>query len=107
MEAYQDFSYVYDEFMDNTPYEQWCEYLCESINKYGVSKPDRESKDVWEKNVPQKDVLESEKNLVVDLGCGTGTLTSALYQKGYDMIGVDLSEEMLSVAQKKGLLFTV
>ena len=46
-------------------------------------------------------ILESERNLVVDLGCGTGTLTQMLYQKGYDMIGVDNSEEMLSVAMEK------
>ena len=91
MEAYGDFAYVYDEFMDNTPYEEWCGYLCESIEKYGVSRPDREA----------KDVLESEKNLVVDLGCGTGTLTQMLYEAGYDMIGVDNSEEMLSVAMEK------
>ncbi len=91
MEAYSDFAYVYDEFMDNTPYEKWCEYLCESIRKYGVSRPDREA----------KDILESEKNLVVDLGCGTGTLTQMLYEAGYDMIGVDNSEEMLSVAMEK------
>ena len=79
MEAYQDFAYVYDEFMDATPYAEWCDRICKLISKYGVSKPER--------NVD--DVLDSEKNLVVDLGCGTGTLTSALYQKGYDMIGVD------------------
>ena len=91
MEAYGDFAYVYDEFMDNTPYEQWCKYLCESINKYGVSKPDQNA----------EDVLESEKNLVVDLGCGTGTLTQMLYKLGYDMIGVDNSGEMLNVAMEK------
>ncbi len=91
MEAYGDFAYVYDEFMDNTPYEEWCEYLCESIKKYGVSRPQRGA----------GDVLESEKNLVVDLGCGTGTLTQMLYEVGYDMIGVDNSEEMLSVAMDK------
>ncbi len=91
MEAYSDFAYVYDEFMDNTPYEQWCGYLCESIKKHGISRPDREA----------KDLLESEKNLVVDLGCGTGTLTQMLYDSGYDMIGVDNSEEMLSVAMAK------
>lgn len=91
MEAYGDFAYVYDQFMDNTPYEQWCGYLRESIDKYGVSKPGRNS----------ADALESEKNLVVDLGCGTGTLTQMLYEAGYDMIGVDNSEEMLSVAMEK------
>ena len=42
-----------------------------------------------------------ERNLVVDLGCGTGTLTELLYQKGYDCIGVDNSEEMLGIAMEK------
>lgn len=91
MEAYQDFAYVYDEFMDATPYEEWCERICKLITEYGVSKPQRDS----------EDVLDSEKNLVLDLGCGTGTLTSALYQKGYDMIGVDNSESMLAIAMEK------
>lgn len=91
MEAYGDFAYVYDEFMDNTPYELWCDYLKESIEKYGVSKP----------NEASEDTLSSEKNLVVDLGCGTGTLTQMLYDAGFDMIGVDNSEEMLSVAMEK------
>ena len=91
MEAYQDFAYVYDEFMDETPYEEWCLRIEELIKKYGVSKPQRSA----------ENVLESEKNLVVDLGCGTGTLTQLLYQKGYDMIGVDCSESMLSIAMEK------
>ena len=91
MEAYQDFAYVYDEFMDETPYEDWCERTDALIRKYGVSKPQRNA----------EDVLDSEKNLVVDLGCGTGTLTELLYEKGYDMIGVDNSESMLGIAMEK------
>ena len=91
MESYQDFAYVYDEFMDATPYEEWCNRIDSLIEKYGVSKKQRNA----------KDVLESEKNLVVDLGCGTGTLTEMLYQKGYDMIGIDNSESMLAVAMEK------
>lgn len=91
MESYQDFAYVYDEFMDETPYDEWCERIDTLIKKYGVSKPVR----------GVTDTLESEKNLVVDLGCGTGTLTEMLYEKGYDMIGVDNSESMLSVAMEK------
>ncbi len=91
MEAYQDFAYVYDEFMDETPYEEWCQRIDELIRCYGVSKPQRDA----------KGVLDSEKNLVVDLGCGTGTLTELLYEKGYDMIGVDYSESMLGIAMEK------
>jgi len=88
---YRDFAYVYDELMDATPYEEWCEFLVKLIEKYGVSKPER--------NVA--DVLDSERNLVVDLGCGTGTLTELLYQKGYDCIGIDNSESMLDIAMEK------
>lgn len=91
MEAYQDFAYVYDELMDATPYEEWCEFLAGLIEKYGVSKPERNA----------KEVLDSERNLVLELGCGTGTLTELLYQKGYDMIGVDSSDAMLNIAMEK------
>lgn len=49
----------------------------------------------------RKEFWDSERNLVVDLGCGTGTLTELLYQKGYDCIGVDNSEEMLGIAMEK------
>lgn len=91
MEAYQDFSYVYDEFMDETPYDEWCERIDALIKKYGVSEAKR----------GVKEVLDSERNLVVDLGCGTGTLTELMYQKGYDMIGVDNSESMLGIAMDK------
>ena len=89
-EAYSDFAAVYDELMDNTPYDQWCERLDMLIRKYGVSRPEKDS----------EALLDSEKNLVLDLGCGTGTLTELMYQKGYDMIGVDLSESMLNIATK-------
>lgn len=91
MEAYQDFAYVYDEFMDQTPYKEWCERIDALIKKYGVSKPKKTT----------EDTLDSEKNLVVDLGCGTGTLTELLYQKGYDLIGVDNSDSMLGIAMDK------
>lgn len=91
MEMYQDFAKVYDKFMDNTPYEQWAERLDSLIRQYGVSRPERDA----------EGILDSERNLVVDLGCGTGTLTELMYRKGYDMIGVDLSEAMLNLAMAK------
>lgn len=91
MEAYGDFAQVYDKFMDNTPYEEWGARLDSLIQKYGVTSPTRDA----------EDILDSEKNLVVDLGCGTGTLTELMYDKGYDMIGVDLSESMLNIAMEK------
>lgn len=42
-----------------------------------------------------------ENGIVADLGCGTGELTLRLAQAGYDMIAVDLSSEMLSIAREK------
>ena len=88
---YHDFAGVYDELMDNTPYELWGQRLDDLIRRYGVSKPERDV----------EGLLDSERNLVVDLGCGTGTLTELMYGKGYDMIGVDISEEMLNIAMDK------
>lgn len=78
MEAYTDFAYVYDMLMDDTPYEKWCEQVTSVLEKYGIT-----------------------NELVLDLGCGTGTLTELLAKKGYDMIGVDLSGEMLERAMEK------
>lgn len=95
MEAYTDFAEVYDTFMDNAPYEEWAEILSQFIERYGISKP------VLEKDAQKQTALASERNLVLELGCGTGTLTELLYQKGYDMLGVDLSQEMLGIACKK------
>ncbi len=91
MDSYRDFSYVYDELMDETPYEKWCDVLTDLIRKYGVSQPVHNA----------EDPLESERNLVLDLGCGTGTLTELLYEKGFDCIGIDNSEDMLQVAMEK------
>lgn len=91
MEAYGDFAGVYDELMDDTPYDQWAARLDSLIRKYGVSKPERDV----------EGVLDAERNLVVDLGCGTGTLAEIMYGMGYDMVGVDLSESMLNVAMEK------
>lgn len=54
-----------------------------------------------ERHIVQEEALETERNLVLDLGCGTGTLTELLYAKGYDMMGVDNSEEMLRLALEK------
>ena len=78
MEAYTGFAEVYDTFMDNVPYEEWGAYLCGLLEEYGI-----------------------RDGIVADLGCGTGTMTEYLAEKGYDMIGIDASEEMLEIAQEK------
>lgn len=78
MDAYTGFAAVYDMFMDNIPYREWCDYLTGLLREYGVT-----------------------DGLVLDLGCGTGTLTRLLSDRGYDMIGIDVSEEMLQIAMEK------
>ncbi|MCM1136010.1 MAG: class I SAM-dependent methyltransferase [Clostridium sp.] len=100
MEAYTGFAGVYDIFMEDVPYNKWADFLAELIETYGISKPVRREGLIEAEN-PQEGLLASERNLVLDLGCGTGTLTELLYQKGYDMIGVDNSEEMLGAALEK------
>ena len=49
---------------------------------------------IWKK-------YKKEPKLIAELGCGTGNITGRLAKKGYDMIGIDISEEMLSVAREK------
>ena len=78
MEAYTSFAEVYDTFMDNVPYDEWGEYLVSLLKKYGV-----------------------EDGLVLDMGCGTGAMTRYLDAHGYDMTGIDVSEEMLTIAKEK------
>lgn len=78
MEAYTGFALVYDTFMDNIPYEEWGKYLEELLHEYGVT-----------------------GGIMLDIGCGTGTLTELMAKKGYDMIGIDYSEEMLDLALEK------
>lgn len=78
MEAYSSFAAVYDIFMDNIPYEEWAEYLISLLKEYQV-----------------------EDGLVLDMGCGTGSMTELLAEAGYDMIGIDNSQEMLEIAMEK------
>lgn len=100
LDAYTDFASVYDTFMDETPYEEWAEFIHELIKEYGISEVF--GRDLQGENCSDKQkVLDSERNLVLDLGCGTGTLTELLYRRGYDMIGVDYSQDMLNIAMEK------
>ncbi len=85
MNAYTDFAEVYDTFMDNLPYEEWAEVLDSLIRRwYGPASADEDP--------------AGKRLYVVDLGCGTGVITRMMAEKGYDMLGVDLSEDMLAVA---------
>jgi len=76
--SYQDFAYLYDALMQDAPYEEWLKFLEEINVKY-----------------------QHKAKKVLDVGCGTGAIAIPLAQKGLDVIGIDLSEDMLAVAQNK------
>ena len=78
-QAYTGFAEVYDLFMDDVPYEKWCDLICGVLAEHGIC-----------------------GGLIAELGCGTGRMTRLLAQRGYDMIGIDSSQEMLSVARDAG-----
>lgn len=78
MAGYGDFAYYYDLLTENVDYESRCNYITTLLAENGVG-----------------------KGILLDLACGTGTLSLLLSEKGYDVIGVDASEEMLSQAQEK------
>ncbi len=78
MEAYESFAAVYDMFMEDTEYDTWIEYIQE----------------IWKKE-------HLSPKLILELGCGTGNVTGRFAKKGYGMIGIDISEDMLAVAKAK------
>jgi cyclopropane fatty-acyl-phospholipid synthase-like methyltransferase len=64
--------------MDNIPYEEWTDYVKEFFAEEGV-----------------------KDGILLDLGCGTGSVTELLAKSGFDMIGIDNSGEMLEIAMEK------
>lgn len=79
-DSYRNFAQVYDLFMNDVPYEMWTDYLQSLLREYKV-----------------------EDGLVLELGCGTGSVTELLAERGYDMIGIDNSMDMLEIAMEKKL----
>ncbi len=75
---YEGFANVYDQVMDNIPYEDWFERIHEYLKSHGI-----------------------ESGSICELGCGTGTMTELFASAGYQMIGVDVSPEMLALANMK------
>ncbi|GEN86405.1 class I SAM-dependent methyltransferase [Oceanobacillus sp. FSL W8-0428] len=75
--VYHKMAEVYDQLMDNVPYDDWVVLIQQMIAQAG--RP-----------------IQS----IIDLGCGTGVITRKLAAEGYTMTGVDQSSEMLQKAQK-------
>lgn len=79
--AYNQFASIYDELMKDAPYEAWVALTNHILKDKGM------------------DTTVS----VLDLGCGTGEIALRLSKYGYELVGVDYSSEMLSVAQHKAM----
>ena len=80
MSAYETFASVYDIFMEQVEYDQWLNHIHAIWEKFGL-----------------------QPKTVIDLGCGTGSIALPLAKEGYDVIGVDLSPEMLTEADHKAM----
>ncbi len=75
---YSSVARFYDILNDGIDYSAWADFIMKTIEKYSA--------------VPVK--------LALDLGCGTGKMTFALRERGFDMTGIDVSPEMLAEAEK-------
>lgn len=80
MAGYKDFAFFYDLLMKNADYESRFDYIIGLLAENGIG-----------------------EGILLDMACGTGTLSKMFAQKGFDVVGVDASEEMLSKAQEKKL----
>jgi ubiquinone/menaquinone biosynthesis C-methylase UbiE len=74
---YKGFSSIYDIFID-ADYDVWVDYILNIWKRFGKN-----------------------PELVLELACGTGNITTRLAKKDFDMIGIDISEDMLSIARQK------
>ena len=79
-EGYEAIARVYDKLNADIDYEKWADFFERCFDKY----------------------LDKKPQIVLDLACGTGRMTRVLAARGYDMIGVDGSADMLSRAMEEG-----
>lgn len=78
MTSYTSLARFYDSLTSDVPYEQMADYYEGLFRSSSL-----------------------QIKTVLDLACGTGTMLLLLAQRGYDMIGTDLSSDMLAVASEK------
>jgi len=81
MNMYSDLAPFYDSLNGDVDLEKWANYFENQMKKQG--------------RIPFREIL--------DLGCGTGRMTTLLHCRGYDMVGLDLCEEMLAIAHENAL----
>lgn len=78
MSSYNSLAQFYDSLTENVDYKVRSEYISNFFSKYG-----------------------NNGRRVLDLACGTGTISKILNDYGYHVTGIDISDEMLTVAQTK------
>ena len=78
MGSYENFARVYDELMDNVPYEEWADFILAILKKNKIT-----------------------DGLVLELGCGTGEIAIRLAHLGKQVCATDISKDMLEVAKYK------
>ena len=78
MTAYGNLAQFYDRLTDNGEYAKRCDYITDLLSENGVS-----------------------GGILLDLACGTGNFSELFCQKGFDVIGVDISPDMLACAMEK------
>jgi SAM-dependent methyltransferase len=76
--SYEHFAYFYDELMKDAPYDEWVEFVKNRLKTHHI-----------------------DGVRLLDLACGTGELSVRFAKEGFAVTGVDLSSDMLSVAQSK------
>ncbi|AIM15676.1 MULTISPECIES: class I SAM-dependent methyltransferase [Neobacillus] len=81
MSSYKQFAYLYDELMKDAPYDKWVQFVKRKLKKYQLNR---------------------QPLSLLDLACGTGELSVRFAKEGFQVTGVDLSADMLAVAQAKG-----
>ena len=79
MANYDSIASVYDNINSEIDYSAWADFIEECFKRYMPNRPE----------------------LVLDLACGTGSMTFELHSRGYDMIGADMSDDMLTEALDK------
>lgn len=78
--SYRGFATMYDALMADAPYDEWAAYI---------------------DGVLKERLKANDNPIVLDIACGTGNITLRMADMGYDMIGVDVSTDMLAEARRK------
>ncbi|MBR5444782.1 MAG: class I SAM-dependent methyltransferase [Clostridia bacterium] len=81
LDGYSALAPVYDRLNRDVDYTAWAAFCKENFHRFGQ--------------------LPEEPSLLLDLGCGTGSMTIALAEAGFDMTALDISEDMLSEAETR------